>query len=177
MAETTTTTFRFPALFQGLLDRVAAATSTSRTEVVQRSVELTAKLLNEASRAQYADLDELRAHYGTDGRIVLGAFQNEHGFPEARLLINGEPVEDVIAYVRVDEAAGEAHLFLEVLRPQGRNASYAKIGSEVLFVVQPRMPVGTLPWPPRPHLAIQILLGELEQDAKAAENTVELIEL
>jgi len=169
---TTTTTFRFPPTFHGLLDRYTAKVGATRAEVVQRSVELTAALLNEASRAQYADLDKLRQRCRDDASLELSVFQNKDGSPDVRVLVDGEQVDFVEAYARVDEAAGEAHIFLEVPGSHTARPRYAQIGSETLFVTRPRMPVGKLPWPPKP-MAIQIRLADIEQAAAQAEQASE----
>jgi hypothetical protein len=177
MAETTTTTFRFPVEFHDLIGRMAKATSTSRTDAIQKSVLFTAGLLNEASRASYTDLDHLRRVHGNDARIVMAAVL-ENGRPVGKMLINGKDVDDVRCVVSVDEQAGEAHLFLDVARHSTPSDHFIKVGDEALFVSNPRMPVGTLPWPPKPNLAIQIELADIEQAAKEAEQAAEdLIEI
>jgi len=177
MAETTTTTFRFPTHFQELIGRMAKALETSRTEVVQQSVLLTAALLNEASRESYSDLEYLRTRYDDPGRIVIGVFE-ENELPVGKVIINGAEVDDVIARPMVDAEAGEAHMFLDILRPHTGQPQFAKIGAEAMFVAHPRFPVGTLPWPPKERLAIVLTLAEMERTAEeAARAATELIEL
>ncbi|MBA2741252.1 MAG: hypothetical protein H0U46_04500 [Actinobacteria bacterium] len=169
---TETTTFRFPTKFHELIRRLSKTLNTSRTEVIQQSVTLTAALLAEASRESYADLFELRALYGNDARIVIGVFA-EDDQPVGRVIINGKPVDDVIARPFVDTAAGEAHMFLDVVRPHTTNPNFAKIGDEALFIAHPRFPVGSLPWPPRANLAIVLELADIERlhEAEQAART------
>jgi len=177
MAASKTTTFRLPTEFFSLLDRLAKQLNATKTEIVEKSVLLTAGLLAEASRASYADLETIQEKYGKDARLVIGAFE-ENGKPEGKLLINGVDPVDVQALAFPDKAAGEVHMFLSVLRDHTPVPAFVQIGDEALFLPHPRMPVGTLPWPPKPHLAIQILLADIEEAAKAAEQqATELVEL
>ena len=177
MAESKTTTFRLPVEFFDLLDRMGKQLNATKTEIVEKSVLLTSGLLQEASRASYADLETIREKYGSDARLVIGVFEEDEK-PVGKLLINGADPEDVRALAYVDEAAGEAHMFLSVLRDHTPVPSFVQIGDEALFLPHPRMPVGKLPWPPKPHLAIQILLGDIEEAAKAAEQQAkELVDL
>jgi hypothetical protein len=178
MAESKTTTFRLPVEFHDLLGRMSQQLGTSNTRVLERSVLLTAGLLNEASRSSYADLETIREREGEDARIVMAAFE-EDGKPVGRLLINGKDPDYARARPFVDEEGGRAFMFLDVLRqhPNG-GANFIEIGDEALFVPAARFPVGTLPWPPKPHLAIQIELKDLEQvaqeTAQAAEDLIKI---
>jgi hypothetical protein len=175
MAETTTTTFRFPAAFHNMLGLMANWVKASRTEFIQKSVILTAELLNDASLRAHTDLAELRERYGDDARILIGVLE-EDGQPVAGVTINGEHVDDVHARPYVDEDAGEAHVFLEVVRwPPAEHAHFMPIGEEALFVAYPRFPVGALPWPPKPNLGIVIELDKVNWTSKAEPAPVELV--
>lgn len=178
MAETKSTTFRLPVELLELLDRMSKQLGTTNTKIVERSVLFTARLLDQASKNSHADLAALRKRYGHDGRIVMGVVgQAEDGSPIARLKINGEEPEDVFAAAFVDgESGNRVFMFMEVLRLSSANPKFIELGDEALFVPIARFPVGTLPWPPKPNLAIQIELKDIEQLAEQAEATEDLIE-
>jgi hypothetical protein len=177
MAESKTTTFRLPVDFLDLLGRMSQQLGTTNTRVIERSVLLTAGLLNEASRSSYADLETIRERDGDDARIVMGVFE-EDGKPVGRVLINGKDPDYAKARPFVDDEGGRAFMFLDVLRPHPNGANFIEIGDEALFVPHARFPVGTLPWPPKPHLAIQIELKDIERAAEEAKQTAkDLIEI
>jgi len=163
MAESRTTSFRFPQEFHDLLDRVAGATGATRNEVMQRSVEWFAGLLFGASRESYDVLGELRRRYGGDARIdIVVALENER--PVAHLMINNKVVDDVKAQAYVDVDAGKAHVHVSVSRGDVRTpeAVHLKVGDEVLFVSPSAwLPVGALPWPPRPRNRLVLDLAEV----------------
>lgn len=178
MAETKSTTFRLPVELLELLERMSKQLGMSNTKIVERSVLFTASLIDQASKNSHADLEALRKLHGDDARIVMGVVgQNEDGSPIPRLKINGEEPADVQVVARIDGATNNrVFMFLEVLRPSSAGPKFVELGDEALFVSIARFPVGTLPWPPKPNLAIQIELKDIEQLAEQAEATEDLIQ-
>lgn len=174
----TSTTFRLRTDVLELLDRMSQQLGTTNTKIVERSVEFSAALLDQASKSSHADLATLRKRYGDDARIVMGVIGQENdGRPIARLQINGEEPDDVQVVALVDgETNNRVFMFLEVLRLSSAAAKFIELGDEALFVPIARFPVGTLPWPPRPNVAIQIELKDIEQLAEQAEATKDLNE-
>jgi hypothetical protein len=153
--------FKFPAEFNDLLDRLARVTGTTKTGVLEDGARLAEMLLAAASRRAHSDLRTIIERYGPDARIAI-TVEKDDGLPVGKLVINAQPVEDVRARPHLDRDAGEVHIFLEVLVDERPDRQLlATIGDEPLSIRFPRSPVGSLPWPPKPNLGIVIDLADL----------------
>jgi len=163
MAAKVTASFKFTPQLHYLLNHLGTETRTSKTRVLADSVVDTSGLLGDALEQTHSDLGVIAERYGSHARIVI-AVELEGERPIGKLLINGEPPEDVRATPWV--AADEAYVVLTVSEDHAEGRPrVAKIGSQPLFLTPaPRLPIGPLPWPPRqPNLAIVMELGELDR--------------
>ena len=159
--KTATTSFRFDQPFLEFLERMATSHGLSKTEVVRQSTLIVGALFAEAQRNALADLAALLERYGDDAELLCGVEIGSNGIPVGNILIDGEPVDDVLARPYVDQQAGVAHLYLEVTRERSEGPNHVPFGNEWLFVPQLQMPIGQLPWPPRKDLGIKIRLEDL----------------
>jgi hypothetical protein len=162
VAEYKTTSFRFDEGFAGFLENRAKAHGLSKTDVIIQSCIIVGALFEEARRNAMADLAALLERYGDEAELICSVSMGSDGLPVGHVVIDLEPVGDVVARPFADREAGVSHVFLEVDRERGEAPNLIPLGGEWLFLPEsPRLPLGSLPWPPRPDMGIKIRLGDL----------------
>jgi len=163
VAKPVTTSFRFDERFHELLEQIASLHGLSKTEVVIQSTLVLDALFREAEQNVLADMAALCERYGDDAELLCMADVGADGLPVGRVVIDKKLVDDVLVRPFVDKQTGIAHMYLDVDRTRGEAPNHVPFGAQWLFIPNPRIAIGRLPWPPRrdKEKGIRIRLGDL----------------
>ena len=153
--------FRLDSEVVELLDGLSKQLQVSQTEIVAEGIRVLAAAHYEAFKRQHDDLDLIRRTYDGAQQLMAAVFEEE-GEPVGRVVIDGQPVDDVLVHPYVDAEAGVAHLYLSVPRSHVDLPIVARIGKQALFLPHPRFALGELPWPAKKNYGIFIDLRDLD---------------
>ncbi len=164
MAKRAQTGFRLAHTFLDLMDGLAGFLGVTRTRLLEDSVKAVATTYNVGARAHNASVEELIRRYGEDAPITIKL--SDDG--EAQVLLDGLPPDDVVCQLAIEESAGVAHVFLDVVGWFSDELGTVRLGDHVL-VVRPLLATARLPWPPDPTLGLVARLGDLASRAQAGD--------
>lgn len=144
------------------LDSVAQALGSNRSAVLRQAIVAAGGMLMAAREQVIANLTALREKEGDDTILGIKLVAADDGSPRTLAsLSSGKPLEGVTVRL-AGPIEGQMVLFLDVHDVETRSLPL-RFGSESLLVRQMLLPLGELPWPPEPTVALGVRLGDLDQ--------------
>lgn len=164
MAKNAIVGYRFDEEMRDLIERFATFLGISRTKLQEDALRAAVLTHSVASTSHNEEMRELVSRYGPDAPITVRL--DEDGV--AQVLIDGDVPDDVRGHIAVEEAAGLAHVFLEVLGWHPGECGTVRLGPVVLLA-RPMIATCRLPWPADPTVGLVARLGELVTQPAAGD--------